>query len=219
MSKYRMRFSKNLRAVYISHLDLMRTMQRSFMRSGCQLQYSEGFNPHPLISIALPLSVGISSDCEILDFKMRDDISEEFETITERLNNNFPEGIFAQDIYLPEHKVSEIKWLKITGIFSYENGVNCEVLNDLNEIYDRPEIKIMRRTKRGEKELELKSNIREINFSMRSENEIECKAVISAQEPTINPAYLMIPLEGKRTPDLVRFHREEIYDDQMNIFK
>ena len=68
MDKYRMRFSKTGRAVYISHLDLMRTITRAFLRAECRLKYSEGFNPHPNISIALPLSVGCESVCEIMDF-------------------------------------------------------------------------------------------------------------------------------------------------------
>ena len=58
MDKMRLRFEKTGRAIYISHLDMMRTMQRVFARAGLELKYSEGFNPHPQISIALPLSVG-----------------------------------------------------------------------------------------------------------------------------------------------------------------
>ena len=54
--KLRLRFRKTGRAVYISHLDLMVTMQRAFSRAGCALKYSEGYNPHPLISIALMIA-------------------------------------------------------------------------------------------------------------------------------------------------------------------
>ena len=70
MDKLRLRFTKTGRAVYISHLDLMHTMQRAFSRAGYELKYSEGFNPHPQISIALPLSVGAASLCEIMDFRL-----------------------------------------------------------------------------------------------------------------------------------------------------
>ena len=64
----RLLFSKTGRAKYISHLDLMRTFQRAFSRAGIQIKHTEGFNPHPFVSIALPLSVGYSSQCEILEF-------------------------------------------------------------------------------------------------------------------------------------------------------
>ena len=70
MDKLRLRFEKTGRAVYISHLDLMHTMQRVFSRAGFELKYSEGFNPHPQISVVLPLSVGTGSLCELMDFRL-----------------------------------------------------------------------------------------------------------------------------------------------------
>ena len=70
MEDLRLRFTKTGRAVYISHLDLMRTVQRSFVRAGLRLKHSEGFNPHPQLVFALPLSVGMASECELLDFKL-----------------------------------------------------------------------------------------------------------------------------------------------------
>ena len=51
----RILFSKTGRARFISHLDLMRTLQRAFFRAGIQIKHTEGFNPHPFVSIALPL--------------------------------------------------------------------------------------------------------------------------------------------------------------------
>ena len=54
----RILFSKFGRARFISHLDLMRTIQRAFFRAGIQIKHTEGYNPHPFVSIALPLSVG-----------------------------------------------------------------------------------------------------------------------------------------------------------------
>lgn len=72
--KLRLRFEKTGRAIYISHLDLMRTMQRVFLRADCPLKYSEGFNPHALISILLPLSVGVGSVCELMDFQLREEV-------------------------------------------------------------------------------------------------------------------------------------------------
>ena len=55
MIKCRVVFEKTGRAKYISHLDLMRTFQHSFIRAGIRIKHTEGFNPHPYISIALPL--------------------------------------------------------------------------------------------------------------------------------------------------------------------
>ena len=54
MLKLRMRFAKTGRAVYISHLDLMHTFHRVFLRADYPLKHSDGFNPHPILSIAVP---------------------------------------------------------------------------------------------------------------------------------------------------------------------
>ena len=58
MPKHRLAFSKADTAKFISHLDLMRTFQRSFLRAGIAIKHTEGFNPHAFVSIPLPLSVG-----------------------------------------------------------------------------------------------------------------------------------------------------------------
>ena len=63
-------FEKVGNARYISHLDLMRVFQRAFKRAGLPLTHTQGFNPRPSVSIALPLSLGVESRCELLDFEL-----------------------------------------------------------------------------------------------------------------------------------------------------
>ena len=70
MPKHRLAFSKADTAKYISHLDLMRTFQRAFLRAGLPIKHTEGFNPHAFVSIPLPLSVGYSSACEVLECEL-----------------------------------------------------------------------------------------------------------------------------------------------------
>ena len=60
--------------MYISHLDLLRTFQRVFLRQGIVLRHSQGFHPHPILSFALPLSVGQESVCELLDLETVEDL-------------------------------------------------------------------------------------------------------------------------------------------------
>jgi len=95
MNKLRILFSKEGKAIYISHLDLMHTMQRAISRAGFSLRYSEGYNPHPQISIALPLSVGMSSICEIMDLKLNEEVAAV--CFMEKLNSVLPEGIKVRD--------------------------------------------------------------------------------------------------------------------------
>ena len=219
MDKYRMRFSKTGRAVYISHLDLMRTITRAFLRAECRLKYSEGFNPHPHISIALPLSVGCESVCEIMDFKMLEDIP--CEDIKNRLSTQMPEGIEVIEVYEPERKVKEIKWLRVSGVFEYDERDAAVMAEKLNEFYSADGIVITKKTKRGVGQSDIRPAIKEIAFE-QSGSDVLMQAVISAQEPTLNPELIadaLRQLASDIAPDFAKFKRLEIFDENMKPFR
>jgi radical SAM-linked protein len=67
MQRLRVRFSRGREIKFISHLDLMRLWQRALHRAGVALAYSEGYTPHPRISLAAPLALGVTSDAELMD--------------------------------------------------------------------------------------------------------------------------------------------------------
>lgn len=219
MDKYRMLFAKTGRAVYISHLDLMRTITRAFLRAECRLKYSEGFNPHPNISIALPLSVGCESVCEILDFKMLEDMP--CEEIKSRISDQFPEGIEVIDVYEMQRKVKEIKWLRISGVFEYDECDAAQMAEKLNEFYAAESIVITKKTKRGMGESDIRPAIKEISFEA-SDRDVILSAAISAQEPTLNPELIadaLRQLAPEYAPDFAKFRRLEIFDENMEIFR
>ncbi len=219
MDKYRMLFAKTGRAVYISHLDLMRTITRAFLRAECRLKYSEGFNPHPNISIALPLSVGCESVCEIMDFKMLEDMP--CEEIKSRISNQFPEGIEVIDVYEMQRKVKEIKWLRISGVFEYDERDAAQMTEKLNEFYAAESIVITKKTKRGMGESDIRPAIKEMSFEA-SGRDVVLSAVISAQEPTLNPELIadaLRQLAPEYAPDFAKFRRLEIFDENMEIFR
>lgn len=219
MDKYRMFFSKTGRAIYISHLDLMRTVTRAFMRAECRLKYSEGFNPHPNISIALPLSVGCESICEVMDFKMLEDMP--CDEIKNRLSVQFPEGIEVLDIYEPERKVKEIKWLSVSGVLEFDDRSAEDMVEKLNTFYSADSIVIEKKTKRGVGKSDIRPAIKEITFEPDCEN-VKMNALISAQEPTLNPELLaeaLRQLAPDVAPDFAKFKRLELYDDQMQVFR
>ena len=219
MDKLRLLFSKTDRAVYISHLDLMRTLTRAFLRAECRLKYSEGFNPHPQISIALPLSVGAESICEIMDFKLIED--KEPDEILSALSKQLPEGIEAIAVYASERKIKELKWLKITGIFEYDERNAGNMAVKLNEFYAKDSIVISKKTKRGIGESDIKQAIKEIAFTDDGDN-VRLDAIVSAQGPTLNPELLaeaLRQLNPEIAPDYAKFRRLEVYDENMRIFR
>ena len=162
MDKLRLRFEKTGRAVYISHLDLMATMQRAFARAGLELKYSEGFNPHPLISILLPLSVGTASRCELMDFRLREDA--ELSALPARLTAVLPEGIRVLEAYESERKSALLKWLEIEGTLEYDHG--APEIGKLEEFFRQSEIVIEKKTKRGIGQADIRPAIRSIRSAL-----------------------------------------------------
>ena len=219
MNKLRMRFSKTGRSIYISHLDLMATMQRAFSRAGSRLKYSEGFNPRPQISIALPLSVGTGSVCELMDFQLLDEV--DITSLTGRLNATMPEGIFVQEIYEPSRKNAELKWLEIEGLFEFDARQVDIMQNQLTDFFARESIVIEKKTKRGFGETDIRPSIREIAFKAGGDG-VLVRAVVSAQNPTLNPDLLAAALHAlapEIAPDFAKFTRVETFDAEMKVFR
>ena len=219
MDKFRLRFEKTGRAAYISHLDLMHTMQRAFSRAGYELKYSEGFNPHPQISIALPLSVGVASHCEIMDFRLKD--RADLKELPARLTAVMPEGIKVTDCYEQVSKIALLKYLEIEGSFEYDARNTAEMAKALTDFYARESIVITKKTKRGVGESDIRPAIRDIAFTA-GEGEVKLHARISAQEPTVNPELLaeaLRQLAPEIAPDFARFTRLETYDADGKVFR
>lgn len=219
MSKLRMRFSKTGRAIYISHLDLMAMMQRAFSRADSRLKYSEGFNPRPQISIALPLSVGCASLCEIMDFQLLEEV--DITTLPARLNAVMPEGVEVLEVYEPTRKNAELKWLAVEGVFEYDDRQVDIMQEQLTAFFARGSIVVEKKTKRGFGEVDIRPSIREIAFAAEG-GEIRVSAVISAQNPTLNPELLCAALRAlapEIAPDFAKFTRVETYNEKMNVFR
>ena len=93
MKSVRIMFSKTGRAKYVSHLDLVRAMTRAVRRADIPLWYTEGFNRHPYLTFAAPLSLGYEGLRETMDIRMADDFP--FDELVKRLNAVLPEGLVA----------------------------------------------------------------------------------------------------------------------------
>lgn len=140
-------FKKTGRAIYISHLDLMRVMQRTFKRAKLPVWFTKGYNPHIYLMFALPLSLGVSSECELMDFRI--DISAgapDYENIKNRLNQVLPTGLEIVKLYEPKTKHTEI------GACEYEVNIYSskspqEILKLYDEFFAQDGIYIEKRCK------------------------------------------------------------------------
>ena len=223
--KLRLRFSKLGRIKFISHLDLMATMRRALLRAGIALKYSEGFNPHPYMSVALPLSVGHESLCELMDVGFAEPIATD--GLPANITAVLPEGLEIHEVYEPKRKFNEIAWVEIMGALYYDGGIPQDITGRLSERFSEESIIVSKKTKRGIADLDIAPFIRDIEFGCsdagtEGHSVIQLSAKISAQNPTINPENLMSALDGKYcdlAPDFTGFRRLEVFDKEMNVFR
>ncbi len=174
-SSVRIKFTKTGSLQFISHLDLNRTMKTVMLRAKVPIKYSEGFNPHPKMVFALPLSIGAESVCELLDFKLDREISED--ELISRLNFALPPEMRVLEAYMPETKFTAIKYAE----YDIMTDENIDVTPLENET-----ITVMKRTKSGTKETDIKPLI--FSFS-KIEGGVRC--VLSADSAEyLNPEYI-----------------------------
>lgn len=186
MYNARLLFSKTGAAAYISHLDLMQTIQRSLLRARLPVKYSEGFNPHIYLSILVPLSTGYKSLCELCDFDLL--IDEPPADIIERLNAALPAGITAVKLGQAVRPVAEVAFCGFE--IEYPCGDACA----MQTFFERDSIFITKQSKRGSKEVDLKEYVKEISFTENGEGTI-CHAVLKAGNDPLNPAYITLALK------------------------
>lgn len=139
----RIYFEKKGRAVYISHLDLLRTMQRALKRSGLPVWYSEGFNPRIYLNFPLALSLGVEGTREPMDMYMVAEVS--MEEITEKLNRTMPEGLRIISAALPVHLNKDIGFAEYSADFS---GDNAALSAALEEFLAQDSIEVMKHSKK-----------------------------------------------------------------------
>ena len=148
MKEIRIFFRKCGRAKYISHLDLMRTMTRAVRRAGIPVWYTQGFNKHPYITFAAPLSLGFEGLTESMDIKLIQDIG--MEDIVADMNSVLPSGIEVYSAAEPVMKAGDIEKAIYKLTFSIR-------LKDFAAFIEQDSITAEKRTKKGGLRLDRKS--------------------------------------------------------------
>lgn len=220
MGKLRLLFVKEGRAVYISHLDLLRTFQRVFLRQGVVLRHSQGFHPHPIISFALPLSVGQASDCEILDFEVNGDM--DGSGLADALNRFLPEGVRALECYVPTRPVRELAALRCRVDLLYDNGVPEGAAERIRGLLTGESVVIQKRTKRKTMvDVDIRPMLHELSI-VEEPGLLRLEVVVAAQNPGMNPALLAGAVETympELAPDFVQVRRLEMLDGEGRRFR
>ena len=218
----RILFEKKGNAIWISHLDLMRVFQRAFKRAGLNLTHTQGYNPRPSVSIALPLSVGVESNCELLDFDLDGDKVAN-RVVRGKLNDYLVPGINVIKVYDNGAKIKHLALLDTVVTLEYDAGVPADGVRKLQELFSREEVLVEKKTKAGDiVDQNIVEMIKSIEVEQADEHTILLKARICCQNPTLNPAQLhgaIVRHMPEMKPDFTKSERMELYDQDGNIFR
>ena len=213
-------FEKTGNARYISHLDLMRLFQRAFKRAGLPLTHTQGFNPRPSVSIALPLSLGVESRCELLDFDL--EVTLDCGEIREKLNASLVEGVFVREVYEQGEKIKNLALLQSRLVLEYDRQIPNDITEQLQNLFSQPELIVEKKRKNGMTQQNVIPLLRRLELNRTSDREVEMIALHCCQNPALNPMQLSAAI-GKYlpelSPDYVRCVRQEIFDVNETIFR
>lgn len=214
-------FEKNGNAAYISHLDLMRLFQRAFKRAGLPLTHTQGYNPRPSVSIALPMSLGAESLCELLDFDL-EETYQDLENMRQRLNEALVEGVQVRQIYEGGSKLKNLALLEAELTLEYDAGVPEGAKAELEALFARNDLTVEKKSKRGIQQQEISAMVRRVEITQTSPQELILRALVHCQNPALNPMQLAVAVETylpHLRPDFVRCCRLEVYNEAEEIFR
>ena len=215
MNKLRLKFSKNGPIKFIGHLDVMRYFQKAIRRANIDIKYSEGFSPHQLLSFAQPLSVGATSDGEYLDMVVNSMVSTQ--DIMDSLNNVMNEGIRIEavtEIGEREEKAMTLSYAaKYRLRFRKSLKPDFDWITELEKYLGQNRLPTMKKTKSGEKEIDMKQMI--FDYQLDAANEEATFLLSMSSSATLKPALLFETffksLGKELAPGALAIHRVDIY--------
>ncbi len=211
MKTVRLLFSKTGRAKYISHLDLNRAVIRAVRRAHIPLWYTEGFNRHPYITFAAPLSLGFESVGEILELRLTEEMP--LQEVTDRMNAALPEGLRILETFEAVKKVRELASAR------YIIMLSCEA-EKMKSFLAQPEILVEKRTKKKEiKQIDIRPAFAHAVVTATKDG---CEMAVTlpcSSENTVNPSLLLTALEKQLGEVHAQVLREALYDKDGQVFR
>ena len=196
----RIKYSKLGDISYISHLDIIKLMERIVRRTGLKLSYSEGFNPHPKTAFSPALQLGVQSQCEYLDMEFDEAVEEDL--LIQKLNEKTVEGINFIEAKILTDKVDSL--VAFITHSRYEIAVDEEdenkiskIISAINKINNTNEMLLTKKTKKGNiKEYNVKEYIGTIDFERKSDGLSIFVDICSGSVKSINPKKIIELVES-----------------------
>lgn len=209
-------FEKTDRVRHIGHLDLMRAMQRALRRSGLPIRYSQGFNPHVVLSFASPLPVGVSGAEELMDVALQEDITEaQFAAL---LAPALPASLPLVSVRAIDDRHPALMAQLKTALYTGElfGAQATKIAEAIAPILAMDEIIALRKTKSGEKPCDIRPMIHELSANMAPEDSITLSFRTSLTEKeTLKPDLLLRTLAKEvdvEAPDM-RLRRIRLFGE------
>lgn len=219
MRPVRIFFEKRGRARFISHLDLNRCMARALRRAQIEVWFTQGFNPHPYITFALPLSLFYESACEVMDMRLEGEMP--FEEARGRLAAQMPEGILVREAAAPVMKPTEIALATYEVTLDYPGVSSAALRRAVDAMLALPTLPVEKKTKRGQMEMDTLPYWKDAACEAK-DGALFIRAVLPAgQQMTVNPAFFVQTLTrfAGLEPELDHVLRTGVFTAQMQPFR
>ena len=181
---------------------------------------AQKFNPRPSVSIALPLSLGAESHCELLDFDLESPVP--LEDIRNRLNAALIDGIRVREVYDNGAKIKYLALLQSRLTLEYDGGIPAGAESAIGQLFARETLVLEKKNRNGVTQQDIIHMIRTLEISRISEGELRLDVLHCCQNPSLNPMQLGAAIEKylpELAPDYIRVCREEIYTEDKTVFR
>lgn len=220
--RYLVKYTKGSDIKFVGHLDLMRTIQRTFRRALLPAEYSKGFNPHMKLSIAQPLSVGVYSDGEYLDVDFEETVDNDkiISAFNEKSTNNIKllkvvkieKEVDKNNKKLPQ-AMAAVDGAKYVIKIKYENTNLLQ--EELQELLKSDVWNIVKKSKSGEKEVNIKPMVKTFDFCIEN-NILIIETIVACGSRENLSADLLAEYIKKNSSNAIEtaftdIKREEIY--------
>ena len=199
------RFGKQPRLRFISHLDLQRFFQRALNRTGLPIAWTQGFNPHPILSFGSALALGWTSEYEILDVKLSAPMGRR--RTEEAMRAALPVDLPVLEVRMVDDRHPAP--MAMVRASDYEITLSGETaaatLAAAEEFLRRESVMAMRKTKSGEREVD----IRPMALSLEREGDVLSARLMLTEKDTLKPDLLvraLAEIAGAEVPEM-RIHR------------
>lgn len=215
MQTVRFTFSKTGSARYISHLDLVRCMTRALRRTGLDIKYTEGFNPHPTLTFALPLPLGQEGLAEKMDVVFGDET--DLEEAAAKLDAAMPEGIRITGAALPVCSPAQIKYAAYSLVLGFASGENAALYHETAvRLIEQGALTAQKTAKKGRakvlKTVELCEHLHRFESSLQGAAVLIGATLSAGSEYNVNPFLLTgaIERESAAPPETLLIVREAL---------